>query len=442
MTSNHTYCLPDTNIFLHYRFFTDIPWRKEIGASAVTVVVSDTVMSELAKHKRDSSKQRRSQRARTAESRLVKMLKNESRSATIRQGEELAYKWLDPTLRTIEENHLRWEEGDDCILALALQIKASEPSARVVVYSGDGPMQLKAHAIGVEVVSPTQDQELSEDPDPRDFELEKLRRELARRQSRMPDLKLRLNGSTADSPLTFALPAVPDVDEGQLAVAVDREMSAVRESARPSAPPTDWVAATFDQFAPRELERYQADLKDYESQYREFLMNMQLHSVMKEACFQIQPNIVNDGSDVAEDIDLFISVPRGVNIITGLENLPEPEAPERPKPPRKLSDFSAGFTGYDFGLSRNDQYDLLPPVVKTRWDEDYSVTVEETDSGHKARYHVLRLKHGMAVDLDHFYLLFPSELKGTTVNLEATIVCASQIDQPSFEFVVRIEGVQ
>ena len=45
------YLFLDTNIFLHFVDFEQIPWADLIGDSEITIVVSDIVAQEIDKHK-------------------------------------------------------------------------------------------------------------------------------------------------------------------------------------------------------------------------------------------------------------------------------------------------------------------------------------------------------------------------------------------------------
>lgn len=37
----------DSNIYLHYRSFEDIPWQEELGCDEVVIVLSATVLEEI-----------------------------------------------------------------------------------------------------------------------------------------------------------------------------------------------------------------------------------------------------------------------------------------------------------------------------------------------------------------------------------------------------------
>ena len=45
------YLFLDTNIFLHFQNFEQIPWQKLIGGDDFKIIVSDIVAEEIDKHK-------------------------------------------------------------------------------------------------------------------------------------------------------------------------------------------------------------------------------------------------------------------------------------------------------------------------------------------------------------------------------------------------------
>ena len=46
------YLFLDTNVLLHYQSFEDVPWNRLVGVSdAITIVICETVIAEIDKHK-------------------------------------------------------------------------------------------------------------------------------------------------------------------------------------------------------------------------------------------------------------------------------------------------------------------------------------------------------------------------------------------------------
>jgi hypothetical protein len=45
LKEDHKFIFLDTNIFLHFQFFTDIDWAKLVGVKSVTLVIPSTVIN-------------------------------------------------------------------------------------------------------------------------------------------------------------------------------------------------------------------------------------------------------------------------------------------------------------------------------------------------------------------------------------------------------------
>lgn len=66
------YLFLDTNIFLHFVDFEQIPWADLIGDSEITIVVSDIVAQEIDKHK-DTAREKIQKRAKKISSKLAEV---------------------------------------------------------------------------------------------------------------------------------------------------------------------------------------------------------------------------------------------------------------------------------------------------------------------------------------------------------------------------------
>lgn len=440
MTQDHAYCIPDTNIFMHYQFFTEIQWRQEIGAGQVTVVIADTVLTELAKHKRDGSRQRRAQRARKAESRLSEMLLGPNKQLTLRKGEELAYKRLDPSKGTLESHHLNHAEGDDRILGLALQIKDADPNARVVVYTGDGPMRFKADDLGIEVVVPSDKVTELEEPDVRDQENERLHRQIAQYESRVPKLSLLFNGIAATASPRIILPEYVPVDSQWLDEMLGREYTELSKPLNRHNQSDYGAMEALVQFEPGEVARYQAEIDIYKPLFRRYLIQMHEYKSIGERKFALVPILSNIESFVtADDIDINISVPNSVMIFEEEDEIGRPKPPRRPPAPRRLVDsFSKSWPMAPI-LPRDIHGDFMRPTLPTMVSRDFGPIVERGTTTTTVKYHVHRLKHGTDDSLNPMWLVFPPQFPEQEFRVEFQILCSNQPVHTTGTFVFRVE---
>ncbi len=114
--------VPDTNAFLEYRFFTDIPWTAEMGAGPVDVLITLPLLKALDRRKGNYADRRKQEIARTVLARLTRMLyEPTSSNLVIREGERVVLDKLRNLARVIEQHDLDRDSDDDEILASALQ---------------------------------------------------------------------------------------------------------------------------------------------------------------------------------------------------------------------------------------------------------------------------------------------------------------------------------
>jgi len=136
--------VPDTNVFLHYTFFTQAPWSELADKSDPRIIVPLLVLEQLDRLK-FSPNQKTAGRAQQVIRRLSLMLDDRGATPT-----------AIPTGGTIEvfvdePGHVRMASEDAEIVEVARQLTGLLPKpARLV--TGDLGMRLRAGALGVEVV--------------------------------------------------------------------------------------------------------------------------------------------------------------------------------------------------------------------------------------------------------------------------------------------------
>ena len=75
MVTNHKIVFIDTNIFLHFTFFTDIEWPAVVDAGGVTIVLPPVTMGELDKHKYNQKSDAVKKRAEKVTRRLAQLFR-------------------------------------------------------------------------------------------------------------------------------------------------------------------------------------------------------------------------------------------------------------------------------------------------------------------------------------------------------------------------------
>lgn len=136
--------VPDTSVFMHYKFYDDIDWPKELGVKAVRLVVPHLVIDEL-----DSLSARSnldSDRARSVIKSLQELRGTDPPTKSIPVPKR---KNVDLQILPDPPGHARRSNNDDEILARAEYLAAFVGEEHICVVAGDYGMRLQATARGL-----------------------------------------------------------------------------------------------------------------------------------------------------------------------------------------------------------------------------------------------------------------------------------------------------
>ncbi len=182
------YGFTDTNVLLHYQFFDQIDWAKELGADDVVLVFAPVVFSELDRHKTTGSR-REKKRARAVLKRLDELGVSATNVAMTPSVSLLALD-AEPADALFTQHRLSPQVNDDRLLASVIEFSAAVPGERVLIVTADSGLRVKAKSRGIDVLTPNESLELADEPDEVERELETTRRALAEERSAMPGLRL------------------------------------------------------------------------------------------------------------------------------------------------------------------------------------------------------------------------------------------------------------
>ena len=83
MSKENKFAFPDTMIFLHFQFFTEIDWNKVLQTNFTTLVIPPVIPKELDKHKYNHASEKIRERANKVTKKLVELIKQASRNIVI-----------------------------------------------------------------------------------------------------------------------------------------------------------------------------------------------------------------------------------------------------------------------------------------------------------------------------------------------------------------------
>jgi hypothetical protein len=183
----------DTNAFLHFLPFDQIPWPKELKADSVALRVPREVIGELNKHKDGHRIGHMRERAGKILRRIMKFaLANDGKvgssgaiTITCEQhaaGFDLEARGFNPTI------------ADDRILAAVLDFKEQHPDEHVVLVTTDPGAALRAHSYGVLVCDLSDEMRIPPSPDEKEKRIRELEGRLNEMQKGLPRLGLSFPG--------------------------------------------------------------------------------------------------------------------------------------------------------------------------------------------------------------------------------------------------------
>lgn len=326
MSESHLF--PDTNVFLHFEFFDSIDWCTLAGSEKVALVLTATVIRELDRHKNNPRQdQKLRERARKVVRRLYELEKS---SRLVRPGVTLERWGSHPP----EVRGLSLEDPDECHIAAALHF-AQERAIPATLVTGDLGMLLKAgdHGLaGFEVPETFKLKELDE----RDVEIKKLREELTRIQTRSPKLKVTFQNGEPFQKVTLRPQST--LSNAEIEALVSGEVR-----------PEIWDSRAHE----RQLRKHYGRVREYQER--------------KNYTFKLDLVLQNEGEALADDVDIFVTVPEAFVL-----SVEEEKEPEKPDPPnimalrsRDLADFEgarlagstlAGARGWDDSGEQEAQF--------------------------------------------------------------------------------------
>jgi hypothetical protein len=179
----------DTNTFLHFLPFDQIPWAKELGADVVQLRVAAEVVGELNKHKDKHGIGHLRERAGKILRRIMQFaLKNQGRI-----GDSDAVT-ISCDQRTVGMDFLACgldpEITDDRILAAVIAYKEQHPAEEVVLVTDDAGAALRAHSYGVSYAGLSEPMRIPAAPDEKQKRIRELEERISVLQGGQPRLSL------------------------------------------------------------------------------------------------------------------------------------------------------------------------------------------------------------------------------------------------------------
>lgn len=422
----------DTNIFLHYRFFVEIPWDKMYGED-FQLVLTLTVISELDKHKRNPNPKIAS-RAKQVLSRIDGLQKQTD-------GFPLLVFQRRPGDDIFEKHQLDRREQDDCILATIIEYTKAYPEHHTLFISNDtGPrlraayLEINTEELPVELQNPTE-------PSDEQKQIKILKKELDLLKNAMPRLKVSFSNGTEiiRTTLTGGLGPKKETIEGSFKQVLEDYPFLEFDNPLPKNEKVmELLNATkfeherkhlmylYDPFDTRyyvnnEINRYNEAIKAFHSNVKSYLECAYDHELMGKLTVKLAFELHNSGNAPADEIDIWLQFPDGFMLAKN-EGLPKepiiPKAPERP-----THNFSENASTFEILPHFNDERPYLPIV------HEFEKPVIRPLTHRQVHLNVKTLKHTRSCTLGEFFVIYHSFSEVANFKVDYKIL-ANNIPEP------------
>jgi hypothetical protein len=328
------FVFPDTSIFLHFHALDQIDLVELLQCDAVELVIAPAVIEELEQQGWDHPRLDVRKRAQYYLRKIRSWI--QTGNGLIRPGVELTL-CQGPREETFREHHLLTRSRDDLVIANLLEYSQVHGREAVLLLTHDVRRQLKAHRHDLKSITLPADAMLSQPQvAPRDEDAD-LRRQVARFESRAPQVELRFaNGSRmldvrlqeedllTDAMITARLDELRVWCEEPLRFRQSRAMTGIdgREAAS--------MLLNALLVPEEEFERYRHELDAFLQACEAWLRRRAEMMASIRRMVRLDFELVNSGSAVAEGVVLSLILPKKLR---WSETLGDDDLPAEPKPP-------------------------------------------------------------------------------------------------------------
>lgn len=410
-------CFIDTNIFLNYQMFTEIDWNELTHKRSVLLVICSTVLSELDKKKDFDPDINVRNRARRVAAKLSELEDRENVCDNIHKLKdnvdilfipyETNFNWENQNLEVLDKNI-----NDDRIIA---SILTNAHLNNPVLVTSDFGFKLKAKNKNIKCIPVPGEYKIEIIKDNKDKEIKKLKEEIEYLKNRMPRLKMGFSKVKKDyiDHVEKVINAINILSEEDIAKIVKKEKANLeykKDDPNNFLDEKNPIGAML-RYPEKEIQRYKKDLDEYILNLHKYYKEENTYKCNKSRTIELGFVLANEGTQPAENIEIFIYFPDSFELFKNSEFLKKPLKPEKPIQPRNQIDKiesrlvdalctqnTQGFPSIKELIHGNnniiDEGEPIGPIVK------------KTTEGYEVIYKINKLKHGLSTELNTIYVLF------------------------------------
>lgn len=436
MSKQRAYLLFDTNVYLHYKAYsnTDKHWLEvSQGIKDVSLLVPSVVVRELDKHKDGNKVRALRDRARVALKRIEERLESK-----VLDGVECIF-LSEPIHVDFAGHDLDTSVADDRLVASCIDYQAKNPDHLLIFVTGDSGPRIKARKYSWNTVEAPEALRLASALDDEERARRQLERELQRYQNRLPRLSLEFEeGGPLMKVILPPAPAPLDLEARMSEVEQRTPPLVYDESDEDDLNSLPAVLRAQSGIPTRaEYQRYARERASYLRDYRKYLHLLQEFKVKESLMFSLRLSIHNRGTAPASDIDVHLHFPDGFTLWRDDDEDDEerPWEPEEPDPPAPPGSVLSGFRGLGRMLGQMPQ--PLIPYLGPR--NVSSPDIQRTQS-YDVRLHVQFLKQRRSADIDELWIMFDSREAAKGFRVEYSLNCVDLLDEVTGELNIAVEN--
>ena len=307
------YIFLDTNIYIHYKDYEQLPWNSIISCSGnITIVVPPITRREIDKIK-DQGKGKVSNKAREIAKRFREVFVDEA----VRSIPLIVCKAPKPS--DYEQYDLDKDIQDDQFILSALLFQKYQQCDVLIVAADTNPL-ITAKSHGLKALYLSDDYRLKPELSKEEKELNAAKKELEQYKNRHSKPNITFgNGKTF---LKVKKPVFSD-PEPEIIRAIAEELAAMPYIRPDDNPIDDPLAAMISVPAsmishfkpkPEEIQRYNNELLEYHKEYEDYVRLKANRNILIMQVFELKFIISNDGNAPTGDLEIFINFPKKVNV--------------------------------------------------------------------------------------------------------------------------------
>lgn len=418
MLETEKFAFLDTNIFLHFQFFTEIPWNKVLQVKSITLVIPPIIPKELDKHKYNHASERLKERANKVTKKLAELLRAKTE---VRPKVEVLFERIEPQ-NEFDKYHLSKESQDDYLIASILRFQEETGNSAILV-TNDLSLMIKAQLLNIDVFELPEQYKNKAEENLDKKKIKKLETEIRELKNLSPKLKLSVSKCEKSS--------VKKITKGEKMKEIDRIKIEFPKYEVPELP-KDFAKEQRKLFLkasgvdisrflfpdedkielhlingkvisvyPNEIKFYNSDLEKFYTEYGEYLNKKSTVIELRLRTIMFQVSLTNSGTLPAKDVKVSLTFPEKFQVTTNVENF---SYPEEIKPPQLLNISNKNKSSNYF-----NNYLFNPPIpnfkLKNKLDE---IKIENIENRVSAEFQFIKINHGYSIESPKIlYITFP-----------------------------------